>query len=413
MANNPFENAKSQLKEALSYLSFKPDIYEILSNHDKILEVSIPIKINNKVKVFQGYRIQHNNARGPYKGGLRYHPQVDLNEVKALAFWMTMKTAVADIPYGGAKGGIAVDPRQLNASQLEELTRVFALKISEIVSEQTDIPAPDVNTNPQIMAWFVDEYSKIKGKFTPGVVTGKPIEIGGSQGREEATGMGGYFVLLHALKKLNIDPKETTIAIQGYGNVGASIAKILFDHGYKIVAVSDDKGGIYNKDGLTISKASVIAKSLEHIKEYKTSKKITNKQLLELKTTVLIPAAIENQITIDNAKKISANVVLELANGPTTPEADKILKERQITVIPDILANSGGVVVSYFEWVQNQTGYYWSVEEVNSKLAKKMESAFEEVYFQSHRYNTTLRNAAYIVAVKRIAKAIKLRGGIK
>lgn len=410
--DNPFENAKSQLRSALRYLNFGEEIYEILSHPDKTMQVSIPIKVKGKIKIFEGYRVQHNNARGPYKGGLRYHPKVDLDEVKALAFWMTMKSAVVDLPYGGAKGGIAVDPQELSREELEKLTRGFAERISEIVSHERDILAPDINTDSQTMAWFMDEYSRLHDHYAPGVVTGKPLGVAGSAGRDQATGLGGYFVLREKLAKRNRREKGTGVAIQGFGNVGANIAKILYEKGFKIIAISDAKGGIYYKDGLIISKSCSINKNIKEIKEYKRAKKITNKELLELKADVLIPAAIENQITKDNAAKIKADIILEMANGPTTPEADKILAKKQVVVIPDILANAGGVVVSYFEWVQNETGYYWDLEEVNEKLEKKMIAAFSEVYHQADRYNTTFRNAAYIVAIKRIAEAIKLRGGI-
>lgn len=409
---NAFDNAKKQLKDALGVLNLKDaaDIYEILSHPDKVMEVSVPIRIKGKLKVFNGYRVQHNNARGPYKGGLRFHPQVDLDEVKALAFWMSMKTAVADIPYGGAKGGICVDPRELSQKDLEKLTRKFVEKIYEIVSHDRDIPAPDVNTNPQIMAWFADEYSKFHDHYAPGVVTGKPIEVGGSQGREEATGLGGYFVLRDYLKKIDYKKNNPTVAVQGFGNVGGIIAQILCEKGFKIVAVSNSRGAIYYEKGLTISSSSVIESDIKAIKEYRRAKKITNDELLQLKVDILIPAALENQITKDNARKIKADIVLEMANGPTSPEADVILAKKQITIIPDILANAGGVIVSYFEWVQNETGLYWYKEEVYERLDRKMREAFNEVFHTKDRYDTTFRNAAYIVAIKRLAKTIKTRG---
>lgn len=414
MTNNPFENAKKQLKNALQLLKLSNEnkIYQILAHPDKVIEVSIPLKIGNKIKVFTGYRVQHNNARGPYKGGLRYHPTVNLDEVKTLAFWMTMKNAVVDVPYGGAKGGIAINTDRLSKIELEKLTRAFTRKIFEVIAPERDIPAPDVHTTPQVMAWFMDEYSHLRGHYTPGVITGKPIEVGGSAGREEATGLGGYYILKEVLKKRNIDQKNLTIAIQGFGNVGATIGKILYENGYKVVAASGSREGIFNKNGLTIKPICTKEKKVNSIREYKSSKKISNKKLLELDVDILIPAAVENQITSQNAKNIKADIILELANGPTTPEADKILNKKKITVIPDILANTGGVVVSHLEWVQNQTGYYWDFKEVTSRLKKKMTNSFNQVYHQSHRYNTNLRNAAYIVAVERLAKTIQLRGGI-
>jgi len=409
---NAFDNAKKQLEDALKILNLKGsnDIYEILSHPDKVMEVSVPVKIKGKLKVFNGYRVQHNNARGPYKGGLRFHPQVDLDEVKALAFWMTMKTSVVNIPYGGAKGGIAVNPRELSEEELEKLTRKFVEKIYEIVSHDRDIPAPDVNTNPQIMAWFMDEYSKFHDHYAPGVVTGKPIEVGGSEGREEATGLGGYYLLHEYLHKIDYKKKNPTVAVQGFGNVGATIAQILHEHGFSVVAVSNSRGAIFYEKGLSISPISVKESNIELIKEYKRAKKITNDELLQLKVDILIPAALENQITKSNAKKIKADIILEMANGPTTPEADVILAQKQVTVIPDILANAGGVVVSYYEWVQNETGLYWYRDEIYSRLNRKMKDAFSEVFHAKDRYDTNFRNAAYIVAIKRLAKAIKLRG---
>lgn len=409
--NNPFENAKSLLKDAARTINIKEEDYIVLNYPDKVVEVSIPLVLDSgKIKVFTGYRVQHNNSRGFYKGGIRYHPQVDLEEVKALAFWMTFKCAVLDLPYGGAKGGITIDPRELSKTELERLTRVFTGKISEFIGDEKDIPAPDVNTTPQIMAWIMDEFSKIHGHYAPGVVTGKPIEVGGSLGRDTATAQGGFFVLSELMKKLGKDPKNTTVAIQGFGNAGQVMAKILSQEKYKIVAVSDSRGGIYDKNGLDIDNIKSVKEKNGSVTKYSKAKKITNEQLLELKVDVLIPAALENQITQKNANRIKADMILELANGPVTPEADKILAKKCVTIIPDILANAGGVTVSYFEWTQNISGNYWEAEKVHKKLEVKIKEAFFEVWHQADRYNCTLRNAAYIVALKRIVKAMKARG---
>lgn len=411
MNNNPFENALEQLALAAKTLNLKKEDYLSLEHPDKVVEVSIPLVLDSgKTKVFTGYRVQHNNSRGFYKGGIRYHPQVDLNEVKALAFWMTFKCAVLNLPYGGAKGGITIDPKTLSKNELERLTRVFTGKISEFIGDEKDIPAPDVNTTPQIMAWIMDEFSKIHGHYSPGVVTGKPIEAGGSLGRNTATAQGGVFILKELMKKLNKDPQKTTVAIQGFGNAGQFVAKILSKEGYKVIAVSDSKGGIYDENGLDIDNIKSIKEKMGSVIKTPKVKKITNEQLLTLKVDVLIPAALENQITKTNAKAVKADIILELANGPITPEADEILAKKCVTIVPDILANAGGVTVSYFEWTQNISGNYWEKEKVEKKLETKMTNAFSEVWHQANRYNTNLRNAAYIVALKRIIKAMKTRG---
>lgn len=408
---NPLTNAKEQLHQAAKILGLKREDYLALEEPDKIVEVSLPLVMDSgEVKIYQGYRVQHNNARGLYKGGLRFHPDVDLDEVKALAFWMTFKCAVANIPFGGAKGGITVNTKELSPGELERLTRVFCGRISEIVGDEKDVPAPDVYTNPQIMAWFMDEYSKIHGHYSPGVVTGKPIEAGGSLGRGTATAQGGAFVLSELVKKINKKPEDMTVAVQGFGNAGQFIAKILSVQGYKVVAVSDSKGGIFNQAGLNINNLMAVKSKNGSVSKYPDGDKITNEELLELKVDVLVPAAYENQITKDNVNNVKADIILELANGPTTPEADEILNKRKVIIVPDILANSGGVTVSYFEWTQNISGNYWEEEEVEKKLKCKMISAFSEVWHQADRYNTTLRNAAYIVALKRIVETMKVRG---
>jgi len=416
--NNPWDRALRQLKSSSRYTKLSPSLYASLATPDRIVEVSLPLELDNgEVKVFQGYRVQHNNIRGPYKGGLRYHKLVDISEVKALAFWMTMKNAVIDVPFGGGKGGIAVDPKLLSESELEKLTRMFTQKIADVIGPNKDVPAPDVNTNGKIMSWIVDEYSKTVGKKTPAVVTGKPIENGGSEGRTEATGLGGTYTLLAFFRKLGENPKNHTVAIQGFGNVGRYAAYFLQKEGFKIVALSDSKSGIYIPDGIKnidevqrckeknglLSSCYCVGSvcDLEN-KEKLGGKDITSEELLKLKVDILVPAALENVITSENASKIRAKYILEMANGPTTEEADRILKERGITVIPDILANSGGVATSYFEWYQNIHNEKWTKENVFMKLKDKMEKAVDTVFATHKKHNVSLREAAYIVALERL-----------
>lgn len=415
---NPFVSAMQQLEIAAQKLKLNPNITVRLANPDKILRVYIPLTMDNgKVKVFEGFRVQYNKARGPYKGGIRYHPQVNMDEVKSLAFWMMIKCAVVNIPFGGGKGGIAVDPKTLSAGELERLTRAYTQKIFDFIGPQKDVPAPDVNTNPKIMAWIVDEYSKLSNSWTPAVVTGKPLELGGSKGRESATGRGGVMVLLEALQKLGKKPKNTTVAVQGFGNVGYYTAKFLYEEGFKLVAVSDSKGGIYAKNGISPDELFICKKEKGvvagcYLRGSVTNGKgadINNEEILELPVDVIVPSALENQITKENAHKIKAKIVFEMANGPTTPEADKILEKRKITVLPDVLTNAGGVTVSYFEWAQNLSGYYWSEEEVVEKLKKIMVSSYKEVEKLSKSENTTLRTAAFMLAISRIAKTMSLR----
>lgn len=409
---NPFHSAMEQLNKAAKYLADddKPWI-DFLKQPEREVHVSLPVRMDSgEMNVFTGYRVQYNGARGPYKGGIRFHPDTDIDEVKALAFWMAVKCATVDIPYGGGKGGITVDPKKLSLRETERLTRVFTRAIKDIIGPHVDVPAPDVYTNPQIMAWMVDEYSKAVGKFTPAVVTGKPIELGGSLGRGPATGQGGFDVLEQLATIQGMTPTKTTIAIQGFGNVGESFAEIASKAGYKVVAVSDSKGGIHNEKGLDIAKLINHKTETGSVENFAGSKKISNAQLLELDVHILVPAALENQITEDNTKKIKAKVVLELANGPTTPEADVDLFKRGVTVVPDVLSNAGGVTVSYFEWCQNLQGYYWSEAEVNEKLKKKMSTAFKSVWQLSQKNKIDLRTAAFVLAVTRIIKAIKLRG---
>ncbi|MFX0023268.1 MAG: Glu/Leu/Phe/Val dehydrogenase [Candidatus Hermodarchaeota archaeon] len=394
-------------------MGLNPNVREYLKRVERALIVTIPIQMDDgSLQIFEGYRVQHSTVRGPGKGGIRFSPEVNLDEVKALATWMTWKCSLLNLPLGGAKGGVCVDPRKLSKRELERLTRRYASEILNMIGPDIDIPAPDVNTNAQIMAWIMDTYSMNKGRSVPGVVTGKPIEIGGSVGREPATGMGLYYVLEAMCKKLNFDFKSQSIVVQGFGNVGGTIADLLYNEGCKIMAVSDISGGIYSPGGLDIPKLLDWTKQGNYLKDYqnKDYKMISNNDLLTLECDVLIPAALENQITKNNADKIKSKIVLEGANGPVTPEADKILFDKGIHVLPDILANGGGVCVSYFEYVQDIRAYFWELERINKELKKIMLKAFEEVYNLSKERNILLRTAAYIIAVERIAKAIELRG---
>ena len=409
MVYDAFENAKKQFQEIAEKIELKKEIVDYLSEPKRIIEVFFPVRMDSgKTLMFKGYRVQHNDALGPFKGGVRFHPQVNISEVKALAMWMTWKCAIANIPFGGGKGGVVVNPKELSNSELERLSRAYIRAIADFIGENVDVPAPDVNTNSQIMAWMLDEYERIKGYKSPGVITGKPIEVGGSKGREIATSLGGFFVLEETLKTTGFKAKN--IVIQGVGNVGGGIAKILYDKGFKIIGISDSTSGIYDENGLNINELVAFKKSGGSFKDYKNAKKITNEELLELNTDVLIPAALENQINEKNADKIRAKIVLELANGPTTIEADKILNERNIFVVPDVLANSGGVSVSYCEWVQNKQGYYCEEEEVNERLSKLMRKAYNDVYRMMKERNISMREAAYMVAITRVARAVELRG---
>ncbi len=409
---NPFEIAQKQIKSACDKLNADPAVYEILKNPMRVLEVSFPVKLDNgTVKTFVGYRSQHNNAVGPFKGGLRFHPDVTKDEVKALSTWMTFKCSVAGIPYGGGKGGMAINPKDYSKAELERISKGFAKAISPIIGEKVDIPAPDVNTNGQIMSWMVDAYEEVAGKSTKGVFTGKPLEFGGSLARTEATGYGVNLTAKKALAKLNIDVKGATYAVQGFGNVGFYTAYYAHKDGAKIVAFSNSDVAIYNENGIDME---AVIKDFEENGRIAANKgygkDITNAELLELEVDVLAPCALENQITSENADKIKAKVVAEGANGPTTPEADEILFKKGIVVIPDILANSGGVVVSYFEWVQNLQSYYWPFEEVQQKEDALLSGAFEDVWTLASEYKVDLRNAAYMKSIERISKAMKLRG---
>ena len=408
---NPWQMTLSQLDEVAKETNLDEGIHQILRHPKRCLTVSIPIQMDNgKIKVFTGFRVQHNVTRGPAKGGIRYHPSVTLDEMKALAMLMTWKCAVVNIPYGGAKGGIVCEPRKLSLKELERLTRRYISEIISFIGPERDIPAPDVNTNPQVMAWIMDTYSMDVGYSVPGVVTGKPISIGGSLGRNTATARGVMFSLINTAKKLKLDLFEKRIAIQGYGNVGGNLAHLLSDEGYRIIAISDVEGGIYNPKGLDPIKVSLALKESGSVVGFKDGDKITNQELLAVDCDVLIPAALENQIDEDNADRIKAKFVVEAANGPTTPEADKILEAKGVFVIPDILANAGGVTVSYFEWVQGLQAYFWTEREVNLKLRDIMQKAFDNVYHISEERKVTMRKAAYMLAVERVAEATRVRG---
>lgn len=427
MENNQFHNALAQLAKAEKVLNTSLGILKVPQRE---VHVNIPVVMDDgSLRIFQGYRVQYNNARGPYKGGIRFHPNVDLDEVKALAFWMTMKCAVAGLPLGGSKGGVVVDPKELSVGELERLSRGYARAIADVIGPDKDVPAPDVNTNGMIMGWMTEEYINLKSQIPMtkqekeklrATFTGKLIKDGGSEGREEATGLGGLYVLQAMLAKLksqiinpNDQPRPLTVAVMGFGNVGYNMVKFLVDAGFCVVAVSDSRGGIHVPSGVNPELTLACKKKNGYLAgcycsgsvcDLSKGRPITQEQLLELPVDILIPAALENVITRENATKIKANVILEMANGPTTPEADEILAKRGITVIPDVLANSGGVTVSAFEWEQNLKDQHWTKEEVNKKLKKKMEAATEAVWEASIKYKTTLRTAAFVVALERIMK---------
>jgi glutamate dehydrogenase (NAD(P)+) len=408
---NPWENALKQLDDAARLMRLDEGMREVLREPKRAVTVSIPVRMDDgRVKVFIGHRVQHNDARGPFKGGIRYHPAVTLDEVKALAMWMTWKCAIVDIPFGGGKGGIACDPKSMSDAELERLTRRYAYMISDIVGPYVDIPAPDVYTGPREMAWFMDTYSALKGSISPGVITGKPINLGGSQGRTEATGLGTAICAREAAKRMNIKLKGARVAIQGFGNAGTYSGRFLSEMGAVVVGVSDSKGGVYNPDGLDVEKLIEYKSKNGAVKGFPNSREITNKELLELECDILVPAAYENQITDKNARDIKARIIAEAANGPTTPEADGILFKNGRLVVPDILANAGGVTVSYFEWVQNLTREYWDYQRVTKMLEDKMVKSFESVYKTAEEYRVDMRRGSMILAVGRVVDAIKSRG---
>jgi glutamate dehydrogenase (NAD(P)+) len=411
-AANPFATARQQIDIVADLIGLSPGIRDVLKSPKRELTVNFPVRMDDgSYRVFTGHRVQYNMARGPTKGGIRYHPGVTLDEVRALAAWMTWKCAVVNIPYGGAKGGIVVDPKKLSVGELERMTRRYASEISPIIGPEMDIPAPDVYTDAQTMAWIMDTYSMQKGYSVPGVVTGKPISLGGSEGRGEATGRGCAYVIREAAPHVGIKIHGASVAVQGFGNAGSVAAKILHDElGAKIVAVSDTKGGIYHADGLNPHAVEAHKQKTGSVVGFPGAKAISNAELLEVKADVLVPAALENQITGKNADKIAAKLVAEAANGPTLPEADKILFERKVTVLPDVLANAGGVTVSYFEWAQDIQGFYWSLDEVNRRLESVMVRSYKEVHEVAEARHVHNRTAAYVLAIQRVADAIRLRG---
>jgi glutamate dehydrogenase (NAD(P)+) len=408
---NPWAVAQQQFDLAAEHLKLDPGIRQVLREPRRALTVTFPVKMDDgTVRVFTGYRVQHNLGRGPAKGGIRYHQNVSIDEVKALAMWMTWKCAVVGIPYGGGKGGVIVDPKKLSLKELEALTRRFTTEISVLIGPERDIPAPDVNTNAQVMAWMMDTYSMHAGYTVPGVVTGKPISLGGSEGRNEATARGAVYTIVDAAAHLGMDLTKATVAVQGFGNAGSIAARLIRDEGATVIAVSDTGGGILNRDGLDIDR--VIGWKKEHgtVAGFPGSDPISNDKLLEVKCDILIPAALENQISAANAGRVKAKIVAEAANGPTTPEADAILHDNGVFIIPDILCNAGGVTVSYFEWVQDLNRDHWSEAVVNAKLKEIMDRSFGEVLAMSLLEEVNMRTAAYLVAVQRVADTTALRG---
>lgn len=411
---NPYLRAQQSFKEAVEILGLEPPVYEILKQPLRFFEVAVPVvRDDGTVTVFTGYRSQHNDALGPTKGGLRFHPNVDADEVKALSMWMTVKCALLNLPYGGGKGGVVCDVDQLSEREIERLSREYIRAISLVIGPDKDIPAPDVSTNPQIMAWMVDEYSRIRGENTFGLITGKPLVIGGSRGRVAATGRGLVFATRRLAAEMGIDFAKSRVAVQGFGNVGSVAAEIAFDLGARVVGVSDRDGGLYDPDGIDIAALIEYKRTHPSVKGYGQAEAISNAELFELDCDILLPAALENQITADNAARIRARIVGEGANGPTTPEADAILFDKGVMVVPDVLGNAGGVTVSYFEWVQNQTRLYWTEEEVNTRLETYMSRAMGEMHAMHERFGVTLRKAAYLVAVDRLAQAMRVRGWLR
>lgn len=403
---SPFDGVIKQIDMVAEKLKLDPSIVEKIKHPRKIVIVSVPIKMDDgNIKVFTGYRVQFDMVRGPYKGGIRYHPDVNLDEVKALAAWMTWKCAVMDIPYGGAKGGIACNPKEMSKGELERLTRRYTAMLLDEIGPYKDVPAPDVYTDAQTMAWIMDTYSQFKGYLVPEVVTGKPVELGGSEGREEATGRGGAICAREAARHLGINLKGARVAVQGFGKVGKAAAKILDEMGARIIAVSDSKGGIYNKEGLDIAAVIEHKAKTGQLSGFRGCKEITNEELLELECDILVPAALENQITEANAPRIKAKIVVEGANGPSTPGARQIMHERGVFVVPDILANAGGVTVSYFEWTQNLHREHWTEKEVNQKLEEKMMKAFNDVLRMVGEHGVSMAEATYMLAISRIADA--------
>ena len=408
---NPFRISQIQFDIAAEHLKLDPGLRQVLRTPKRVMEVAIPTKMDNgQVKVFTGFRVQHNVARGPAKGGLRYHPNVTLDEVKALAMWMTWKTATVNVPYGGAKGGVICDPKRMSKGELERMTRRFTSEILPIIGPGRDIPAPDVYTDSQTMAWIMDTYSITVGEATPGVVTGKPISLGGSEGRNEATARGCLFAVEEACKVKKINLRGATVAIQGFGNAGSSAAKLFAEKKARIIAISDSRGGVFNSRGIDPLKAMRYKERSGTVVGMPGTSRISNDDLLTLKCDILIPAALENVITLNNAELIKARIVAEAANGPTTPHADEVLARKGVFLVPDILANAGGVTVSYFEWAQDLQGYFWTEGEVNARLESVIKRAFREVHEMSRKHHAHMRTGAYILSVGRVADATVVRG---
>lgn len=407
--SNLYDTPLKVLDTVAKQINLNPQIVEQLREPQRIMQVHFPVEMNDgSVKVFTGFRVQHNNALGPYKGGIRFHQNVSLDEVKSLAFWMSIKTAVVDIPFGGGKGGVVVNPKELSKSERERLSKAFMRAIYPVLGPKVDVPAPDVNTNAQIMEWMLEEYENVIGKKELALITGKPVDKGGSEGREEATGLGGAYILRELPNLLGKDASDITVAIEGFGNVGSFFAKFAKEFGFKVVAVSDSKSGIFDNSGLNIEELIEFKKSGKSFSDYSGAEKIGSSDVLTLPVDVIIPAALEKSLTDENAQEVKAKVVLELANGPTTPEADEIFKLKEIIVVPDILANAGGVTVSYFEWYQNMNQEKWDLEKVRGELEGIMIKAWNDVFEKSKLLNTTLREAAYALAIERLAKKMQI-----
>ena len=408
---NPYEVAVAQFDQAAELLHLDEDLREVLRKPKRELSVNFPVRLDNgKVKMFSGYRVQHNINRGPAKGGIRYSPDVSLDEVRALAMWMTWKCAVVGIPFGGAKGGVIVDPRQLSLSELERLTRRYATEISLLIGPDSDIPAPDMNTNPQVMAWIMDTYSMHHGYSIPAVVTGKPISIGGSEGRMEATARGVLVITQEAARDNGITLEGASVVVQGFGNVGSISARLFYEAGAKVIGLSDMYGAVYNSKGIDVTRALRYSQEHGRLTNLPETEPISNAELLELPCDILVPAATEGQLTRRNAARIQARMIVEAANGPTTPEADEVFNERRIPVIPDILANAGGVTVSYFEWVQDLQRFFWAEQQINTELQRIMQRSYQAVYQKSQDLNVSMRMGAYLLAVTRVAEATAARG---
>jgi glutamate dehydrogenase (NAD(P)+) len=408
---NPFEAMSERFDRAAALLGLDEDLYRVMRVPSRELKVYIPVRMDTgHIQVFEGYRVQHNFARGPAKGGIRYAPDVSLDEVKALSAWMTWKCAVVNVPFGGAKGGIICDPRQMSLGELERLTRRYTAELFDFIGPDRDVPAPDMNTNEQTMAWIMDTYSMHVGHTVNAIVTGKPVALGGSLGRREATGRGVLFCVNEAIKRFDLTPEQTTVVVQGSGNVGGIGAELMFEKGYKVIAISDVGGGIYNQNGIDIPKALEYLQATKSFEGYTGVEFVSNAELLEIECDVLAPCATENQITSENAGRIKCKILAEGANGPTTPKADKILFDNGVFVIPDILANAGGVTVSYFEWVQDRMGYFWREDEVNQRLEEKMVASFNELCKLADAHNVDTRTAAYMLAIDRVAYDTRMRG---